>query len=91
MPEELRQVLLSRLRKDIAVGASYAYADGAPFDVPIVAYHGQSDTETTMADLESWRRHTTAGLTVRSVAGNSYFYLTDAEAVVPDLTLAAAP
>lgn len=91
MPDELRQVLLSRLRKDIAVGAGYAYADGDPFDVPIVAYHGLSDTETTRSDLESWRRHTTAGLTVRSVPGNSYFYLTGAEAVVPDLTLAATP
>lgn len=65
--------LLPLLRADFAVAETYRYRGAPPLDCPVSVFGGADDPYARPADLEAWRRHTTAGCTVRVLTGGHFF------------------
>lgn len=73
---ELLDLLLPRLRADLAVTGAYVYREGPPLNCPITAFGGDGDVTVTPAMIEAWREHTV--MTFRSeILPGGHFFLTD--------------
>lgn len=70
---ELRDLILPGLRADLAMVESYRYAPGAPLGCGMTLLGGAED-DTTRADLEPWRAHTSGPFDVQVFPGG-HFYL----------------
>jgi medium-chain acyl-[acyl-carrier-protein] hydrolase len=71
--EELMQILLPMLRADFAVSETYVFEEEPPLSCPIGVLGGHDDPDTSPAELEAWRRHTSGPCRVRMFAGDHFF------------------
>jgi len=71
-PEFLR-LLLPALRADLRMSGTYTYADDAPLGCPISALAGVSDPLMTAAEVQAWRRHTSADFRLHMIPGDHFF------------------
>lgn len=71
------------LAADTEMCRSYAFAPAAPFDCPVTAIRGQSDTGVTADLMTPWSAHTTASFTLTEVAGDHF--LADSWDTLPEL------
>lgn len=69
---ELLGELRATLRADLAVFETYRYLPGPALRCPIVVISGTED-HWNATDLAGWAQHTTAGCTVRLVAGDHFY------------------
>jgi medium-chain acyl-[acyl-carrier-protein] hydrolase len=79
---ELRELLLSALRADVALIEHYRYADEPPFDFPITALGGAADQWIRLGELVAWNAHTRGAFTLRMIPGDHLFVRTAGEQVV---------
>jgi surfactin synthase thioesterase subunit len=71
--EEWLDLLMSTLRADIALCASYHAAPGHPLDCGLTVLGGTDDEEVSLLDLHGWRAWTRGPLTVTLFAGDHFF------------------
>jgi surfactin synthase thioesterase subunit len=65
--------LLPRMQVDLAVRASYTYAQEAPLEYPLAVFGGQHDTGVSAADLAAWEEQTNAYFTLYRFPGGHFF------------------
>lgn len=70
---ELMQLLLPRLRADLALAETYTYRADAPLACPISAFGGSRDSEVSLAELEAWHEQTTDRFRSRLIPGDHFF------------------
>lgn len=71
--EELGEVMLPRLRADMAVCETYAHQARPPLDCPLAAFGGESDTNVPRASLEAWAELTSGDFSVTYIPGGHFF------------------
>ena len=80
---DLVKLLLPPLRADLRLGEAYAYAPEKPLASPIAAFGGSEDARAAPAELEPWRKQTSASFELRVFPGG-HFFITSAAAEVVD-------
>jgi medium-chain acyl-[acyl-carrier-protein] hydrolase len=94
LPEEVMQsrelldLLIPRLRADLAVTGTYVYAPQPPFDVPITAFAGIGDHIVLPSLVEGWGAQSVGAFQFERFAGGHFFITEHAREIV--LKLAAA-
>jgi surfactin synthase thioesterase subunit len=73
---DMREVLLPRLRADVAMHENYAAADHEPLDLPVTALRGQDDLLVSPAATQEWSAVTRGPFGVRELPGG-HMYLVD--------------
>lgn len=73
---ELLDLLLPRLRADLAVTGTYVYREGPPLTCPITAFGGDGDETVTPSMIAAWREHTVVAFRAEIFPGG-HFFLTD--------------
>jgi medium-chain acyl-[acyl-carrier-protein] hydrolase len=71
--DELMRVLLPVLRADFTAHETHEFTEEQPFDCPILAVAGNSDTVAPPADMAEWRRHTRAAFEAHVQPGDHFF------------------
>jgi surfactin synthase thioesterase subunit len=71
--EELRDLVVSLMRADLAVCDTYHYAHEAPLDCAISAFGGLADREVDRAALAPWRAQTSDRFELRMLPGDHFF------------------
>ncbi|MCX4851913.1 thioesterase II family protein [Streptomyces sp. NPDC051658] len=61
------------IRDDLKLAAGLREAGGGPLRVPVLAVVGREDTVAPVRQVEQWRAYTTAGFTLRTIAGGHFF------------------
>jgi medium-chain acyl-[acyl-carrier-protein] hydrolase len=74
--EDLMELVLPVLRADYELVETYAYAEEPPLAMPLSAFGGSCDPETTADELMAWRRHTTGAFRTKILRGNHMFIST---------------
>lgn len=72
---ELLKVLLPILRADFELLGTYEYKPEAPFSFPITVFGGSQDHSVTPEQIEGWKIHTTAEVSVRFLPGDHFYLL----------------
>jgi medium-chain acyl-[acyl-carrier-protein] hydrolase len=85
---ELLELILPRLRADIAVTDTYAYAERPPLTIPITAFSGSDDDIVTPATIDAWREHTVTTFRHERFPGGHFFIAELAPTVVSILAKA---
>jgi medium-chain acyl-[acyl-carrier-protein] hydrolase len=93
--DELRAMLLLRLRSDLAVVETYSYLDAIALSCPITGFGGLADEYVMEEELESWHTHTSKRFRLERMAGD-HFYLYSARdhllnSIKNDLGIAVQP
>ncbi len=94
LPEEvlasrdLLDLLMPRLRADLAVTGTYAYADSPPLVCPITAFGGLDDDVVSCEAMEGWRDHTVAAFHFNRFPGGHFFLAKFASPIVTQLAAA---
>lgn len=70
---ELLELLLPRLRADLAVTGTYEYRDSPPLSCPITALAGRDDRTVTPDMIEAWREHTVSTFRFELFPGGHFF------------------
>jgi medium-chain acyl-[acyl-carrier-protein] hydrolase len=70
---ELMQLMVPVLRADFSVCESYVYTEARPLDCPISVFGGLQDADTSRAQLEAWRCHTSAHFSLQMFPGDHFF------------------
>ena len=70
---ELRPILLTLLRADLAINETYDYTHDLPFDIPISAFAGLQDPLIKLDSVDSWKAQTSGAFQLRIVQGNHFF------------------
>jgi medium-chain acyl-[acyl-carrier-protein] hydrolase len=70
---ELLELLLPRLRADLAICETYDYQSEPPLSCSITALGGTSDPEVDRDDLRAWGEQTNAGFSVYTFPGGHFF------------------
>lgn len=73
---ELLDLLLPRLRADLAVTGTYEYRGSPPLSCPITAFGGDGDETVTPEMIAAWREHTVMMFRSEIFPGG-HFFLTD--------------
>ncbi|GAB2950861.1 thioesterase II family protein [Streptomyces heilongjiangensis] len=73
---ELLKLFLPTLRADFAVVETYRHRPEPPLEMPVAAYGGRADRETSVAGLAAWAELTTGTFRHRMFDGG-HFYLTE--------------
>ncbi|WP_435211282.1 thioesterase II family protein [Streptomyces sp. bgisy034] len=73
---ELLKMFLPTLRADFAVVETYRHRPEPPLEVPVAAYGGRADQETSVAGLAAWAELTAGPFRHRMFDGG-HFYLTE--------------
>lgn len=81
--EELLELLLPRLRSDIAIAETYTYNDAEPLESRIVVFYGTEDPLVNDFGLQSWKEQTQGGFKLYSFPGD-HFFLHSSEELVLD-------
>lgn len=71
--EELLQLFLPTLRRDVAVIESYSYYPEPALDCPITALGGTDDPQVSVADLAAWRAQTNREFVQKMLPGGHFF------------------
>jgi medium-chain acyl-[acyl-carrier-protein] hydrolase len=94
LPEEvlasrdLLDLLMPRLRADLAVTGTYAYAEDPPLACPITAFGGLNDDVVSCEAIEGWRDHTVSAFQFNRYPGGHFFLSPHASSIVPQLASA---
>jgi medium-chain acyl-[acyl-carrier-protein] hydrolase len=83
--EDLMDIVFPSLRADYEVVETYVLAGEPPLDLPLSAFGGASDPETTDAEMRAWKRHTTGPFRHRMLPGKHMFINTAREALLGEL------
>ncbi len=90
----MMELIYPALRADYELVETHAPAPEPPLDVPLSAFGGRGDPETTEAEIEAWGRHTTGPFRHRMLDGKHMFITTAGDLlrreVARDLRLALA-
>lgn len=78
---ELVRLMLSTLKADIALCATYSYTDEAPLDCGISVYGGLDDDRVNYESLEAWRQETAGPFMLHLFCGD-HFFIRSAESLV---------
>jgi medium-chain acyl-[acyl-carrier-protein] hydrolase len=70
---DLLDLVIPRLRADLAVCEDYRYVAEAPLSVPLTVFGGADDPEAARAELEGWRAHTSGPVSVHIFPGDHFF------------------
>jgi surfactin synthase thioesterase subunit len=70
---ELLNLLLPTLRADLGWLDRYHYRDEPPLPIPVTGFAGDTDPSAQPSRMDGWRRQTTAGFTLRVIAGGHFF------------------
>lgn len=65
---------LPALRADVALLDDHVHREQPPLDVPFTVWLGADDRTVERDGADAWRRHTTAGFTIRTVPGGHFFH-----------------
>jgi medium-chain acyl-[acyl-carrier-protein] hydrolase len=79
---ELLELLLPRLRADLAVTGTYSYVERPPLSIPITAFSGSDDDIVTPAKVDAWREHTVTAFRHERFPGGHFFLADRAPEVV---------
>jgi surfactin synthase thioesterase subunit len=85
---ELLELILRRLRADLAVTGTYSYVERPPLPIPITAFSGSDDAIVTPATTEAWREHTVTTFHHQRFPGGHFFLAELAPKVVSILAQA---
>jgi surfactin synthase thioesterase subunit len=70
---ELRELLLPVLRADFEMDETYAPLDAEPLDVPVTAIFATEDEFVSRADVEGWRKTTSAEFSLVELPGGHMY------------------
>jgi len=87
---ELMELMLPAVRADFAIYETYTCQRRVPLECPITVLGGLQDTEATPAELEAWRRHTTAGFRLEMFKGDHFYVVSQRSRVVGTIASALA-
>ncbi|UII23300.1 type I polyketide synthase [Fulvivirga ligni] len=76
---ELRKVLITLLRNDLALIDSFKYEFQPPFDLPIIAIHGVDDNTVSHGQIENWKNETTTTFKLIQRKGGHHYLRNDRE------------
>src|SRR5664279_941119 len=83
---ELMELILPRLRADLAVCETYSYRPEAPLPCSITALGGTSDPEVDRDDLQAWSEQTSSAFSFHTFPGGHFFPQTAHQLVLRVLT-----
>ncbi len=78
---ELQQMLITILRADLQLLHSHQYRFEVPFNVPIIAIHGDDDQRVNRYQIEQWEKETFTSFRLVSRPGGHRYIEHDAEFV----------
>lgn len=70
---EFMQFMLPILRADFALSATYHYIKKHPFNFPIFAYGGDSDSQVSLNEIKAWNLETTDTFEYSFFPGDHFF------------------
>jgi medium-chain acyl-[acyl-carrier-protein] hydrolase len=70
---ELLDLLIPRLRADLAVTGTYVYRDRPPLVCPITAFGGDADVTVSTSAVEAWCEHTIRAFSSEIFPGGHFF------------------
>jgi medium-chain acyl-[acyl-carrier-protein] hydrolase len=73
---KLLRLFLPTLRADLQAAETYSYVAGPKLTCPVASYHGASDPEIPVEDLEAWRAETRGPFTRHTFPGDHFFLRT---------------
>jgi medium-chain acyl-[acyl-carrier-protein] hydrolase len=82
---ELMALILPAFRADYGIWETYRPAAEPPLDIPISAFGGLADDNTSRARIEGWRAQTTRAFSVRMLPGGHLFLQTARPALLAAL------
>lgn len=71
--EDVRDVLLPRLRADMATYYAYGHTEESPVSWPLIAVCGDQDKVATQDHMSGWREHTEGAFTLVELPGDHFF------------------
>ncbi|SFO58406.1 MULTISPECIES: thioesterase II family protein [Actinomadura] len=69
---DYREIFEPALRADFAAVSGFAYVDGPPLGMPIVAVAGRDDGTSSAGELRAWEAQTSAGFRMEFVDGDHW-------------------
>jgi medium-chain acyl-[acyl-carrier-protein] hydrolase len=88
---ELMRLMAPAIRADFALVAHYVYEGGSPLDVPITAFAGRADDQTSPEKIDGWGRETQAAFTQHWFDGDHFFIRPQLEKVIVQLNAELSP
>lgn len=82
---ELLALFLPILRADLTMLERHDFKQEPVLDVPIAAYGGQDDPQTSSDDLEAWRALTTGAFDLRCFPGGHFYLHEQRDSFLPHL------
>jgi medium-chain acyl-[acyl-carrier-protein] hydrolase len=66
-------LLLDMLRADFTLSETYAYIEGSPLSIPVVAFAGLEDEIARPAEVEAWKEETNGNFNYHLLPGSHFF------------------
>ncbi|MEU3607452.1 alpha/beta fold hydrolase [Streptomyces sp. NPDC035033] len=85
---EVREMVMPALRADYRAVGSYAWRPGAPLDVPVELYVGDSDPVAPVEQVSAWREFTTATTRLEVFPGGHFYLDRNLPAIAASVTRA---
>ncbi|WP_414449348.1 thioesterase II family protein [Burkholderia sp. 22PA0099] len=82
---ELMRLMAPAIRADFALVAHYVYQGGAPLEVPITAFAGRADDQTSPEKIDGWGRETQAAFAQHWFDGDHFFIRPQMDKVILQL------
>lgn len=82
---EVMELIYPTLRADYELVETYVLGGEPPLEMPISAFGGRLDPETTEGEIEAWKRHTTGSFKHRMFDGNHMFINSSRDDLLDDL------
>lgn len=70
---EILKLMLPVLRADFEIVETYRYVPDSPLGCPVTVFGGLTDPEASREQLEEWRQHTTAPVSLHMLPGDHFF------------------
>ena len=83
---QLMELLIPALRGDLTLCGTYTYVPGPELTCSLTVLGGMHDPLAERSQLEAWRSHTTATMTIQMLAGDHFFLHTSQALVLRFLT-----
>ncbi|HKR00502.1 MAG TPA: thioesterase domain-containing protein [Pyrinomonadaceae bacterium] len=82
---ELLQLMLPLFRANYRLSETYLYREERPLEVPISAYGGEQDAETSLEALEGWREQTAASFKLTLLPGDHHLLNSSRQRLLEEL------
>lgn len=89
--QELMSLMAPAIRADFALVADYVYKPGALLDLPVTAFAGRSDDQTSREQIDGWGRETRSAFIQHWFDGDHFFIRPQMEQVVAQLNRELSP